>query len=319
MCQFSLIIPVYNVKAYVRECVESILSQTYTDFELILVDDGSSDGSGEICDEYAGLDERVVTVHKRNGGLSSARNAGLQIARGIYIAFLDSDDLWSTNRALEIAESRISKTNPQVLSFNFRKFDDTKVYPPYFPAKTMPSTERNQFQFLIANNLWVSSACNKFIIRDLACSKALKFVEGVTSEDIDWAVRLALAADRFDYIEDTFLLYRQRSGSISRKTSPEKYKTLLQNVDICMSLLRESNNERAALLKGYVGYQYATSLYHLASLYWCAEYEELVLRAKKYKCLISWSSDKKSRLLKCCMSLLGFRPTLYLLKKYFGL
>ena len=88
----SVIVPVYNVERYIRQCVESILEQTYADLEIILVDDGSTDGSGSICDEYKLKDNRVVVIHKCNGGLSEARNAGLDIARGEYIGFVDSDD-----------------------------------------------------------------------------------------------------------------------------------------------------------------------------------------------------------------------------------
>ncbi|MDT6770440.1 glycosyltransferase, partial [Enterococcus faecium] len=82
MCEISIIVPVYKVEKYLRKCVDSILAQTFTDFEVILVDDGSPDNSGKICDEYAEKDNRVRVIHKENGGLSSARNAGIDVARG---------------------------------------------------------------------------------------------------------------------------------------------------------------------------------------------------------------------------------------------
>ncbi|MCB8516908.1 glycosyltransferase, partial [Enterococcus durans] len=92
MCEISIIVPIYNVEQYLRKCVDSILAQTFTDFEVILVDDGSPDNSGAICDEYAKLDSRVRVIHKENGGLSDARNAGIEIAKGKYLGFVDSDD-----------------------------------------------------------------------------------------------------------------------------------------------------------------------------------------------------------------------------------
>ena len=92
MAQISVIVPVYQVEAYLPQCIDSILAQTFRDFELILVDDGSQDRSGAICDEYAGRDERVRVLHKENGGLSDARNAGLEQAKGDYFLFVDSDD-----------------------------------------------------------------------------------------------------------------------------------------------------------------------------------------------------------------------------------
>lgn len=92
MCEISIIVPVYKVEKYLKKCLDSILAQTFRDFELILVDDGSPDNSGRICDEYAKKDARVRVLHKDNGGLSSARNAGIEVAKGNYIGFIDSDD-----------------------------------------------------------------------------------------------------------------------------------------------------------------------------------------------------------------------------------
>ncbi|REC32093.1 glycosyl transferase family 2 [Enterococcus pseudoavium] len=92
MCEISIIVPVYNVEKYLEKCINSILKQTFTDFELILVDDGSPDNSGAICDQYAEKDARVKVIHKENGGLSDARNAGIEVAKGKYLGFVDSDD-----------------------------------------------------------------------------------------------------------------------------------------------------------------------------------------------------------------------------------
>ena len=88
----SVIVPVYNVEPYLPRCIDSILAQTYSNLEVILVDDGAKDASGAICDDYAGKESRIKVIHKENGGLSSARNAGIDIARGEYLAFVDSDD-----------------------------------------------------------------------------------------------------------------------------------------------------------------------------------------------------------------------------------
>ena len=96
----SIIIPVHNTETYIRRCVDSAINQTYKNIEIILIDDGSSDKSPEICDEYALLDDRIIVIHKDNGGLSSARNTGLKIASGEYISFLDSDD-WMMGNMIE--------------------------------------------------------------------------------------------------------------------------------------------------------------------------------------------------------------------------
>ena len=92
MAEISIIVPIYNIKAYFPQCIESLLYQTFSDMEILLVDDGSTDGSGKICDEYAQKDSRIRVLHKKNGGLVSARKAGLSMAKGEYIAYVDGDD-----------------------------------------------------------------------------------------------------------------------------------------------------------------------------------------------------------------------------------
>jgi glycosyltransferase involved in cell wall biosynthesis len=114
----SVIVPVYNVKEYLAKCLQSILEQTYKNIELICVDDGSTDGSGAICDEYAERDARVRVAHKVNGGVSSARNAGIELAQGDYIAFVDSDD-WLDLDYFEQAVAILEREHPVSLLNNF--------------------------------------------------------------------------------------------------------------------------------------------------------------------------------------------------------
>lgn len=114
----SVVIPVYKVELYIHRCVNSILRQTYKNLEIILVDDGSPDRCGEICDEYEKLDERVKVIHKKNGGLSDARNAGIEISHGDYITFIDSDD-WINDKYIEKLYQLLKKTNSDISVCNF--------------------------------------------------------------------------------------------------------------------------------------------------------------------------------------------------------
>ncbi len=129
--KFSVIVPVYNIVQFLPECVESILAQTWENFELILVDDGSSDGSGKLCDEYAGKDKRIAVIHKHNGGLVSARQAGIQAASGEYIVNVDGDD-WIQPGMLETAAERIEKYGADIICFAAERV---------FPDKTELITE----------------------------------------------------------------------------------------------------------------------------------------------------------------------------------
>ena len=114
----SIIVPVYNVKSYLKKCVESIINQTYTNLQIILVDDGSTDGSQDICDEFAQRDSRIVVIHKENGGLSTARNVGMDRAKGAYIAFVDSDD-WLEPNMYEALISQLEKHEADIVACSF--------------------------------------------------------------------------------------------------------------------------------------------------------------------------------------------------------
>lgn len=122
---FSVIVPIYNIEPYLRECVDSILAQTFADFELILVDDGSPDGCGKICDMYAEADRRVQVIHKTNGGLVSARQAGIRRAVGHYIVHVDGDD-WISPVMLERAKTIIEETDADVVSFSFHQVSESE-------------------------------------------------------------------------------------------------------------------------------------------------------------------------------------------------
>lgn len=125
MAMFSVIVPVYKVEKYLRECIDSIINQTYTDFELILVDDGSPDNSPQICDEYAKKDDRIKVIHKENGGATSARIAGANIAAGDYIVCIDSDD-WVELTYLENFANIINETSVDVVCTDYYKYNGEK-------------------------------------------------------------------------------------------------------------------------------------------------------------------------------------------------
>ena len=128
MPEISIIVPVYNVEQYLERCIESILAQTFTDFELILVDDGSTDLSKNICDNYKKIDNRVRVIHKKNEGVSKARNTGINISKGKYIQFIDSDD-WIENDLLENILNRIKEDNSDIVffGFNYENEDDELI------------------------------------------------------------------------------------------------------------------------------------------------------------------------------------------------
>lgn len=147
--KISVIVPIYKVEKYLNQCIDSILKQTFEDFELILVDDGSPDNSGAICDEYAAIDKRVVCIHKENGGLSSARNAGIEIARGEYIVFIDSDDFIASNM-LDVIYGNMVNYSADISGIECAKF--SHELPALIRNKRIKYKKKKLMQFVMQKN-----------------------------------------------------------------------------------------------------------------------------------------------------------------------
>lgn len=237
MIAFSVIVPVYKVENYLGKCVESILSQSFRNFELILVDDGSPDSCGKMCDDLSDKDSRIKVVHKENGGLSSARNAGLDIACGAYVIFIDSDDFWDDDSALEHIDKNLSETDADLLVFAAKRYyekDDKYTYILNIEADREKIIDKNTdsaVKYLLENNIYRAAAWNKVIRKSLIDEHQMRFKEGYLSEDMDWCGDLLVYARRFDFYEVPFYCYRQqRQGSIT----VGKTKSLLPISCICV-------------------------------------------------------------------------------------
>ena len=217
MAEVSIIVPVYQVEKYIRQCVDSILAQTFTDFELILVDDGSKDGSGEICDEYAGMDERVKVVHKENGGLSDARNRGMDQAVGKYFMFVDSDD-YIAPTMLESLYSSMRRENADIVVCNFRfTFDNAseKNFSTEVKAEVLTGAEifydrKNERNYGIWTVAW-----NKLYKRETIGKVRFRF--GKYHEDEFWANDIYQMDIKVVTIPECLYYYRQREDSIMGK------------------------------------------------------------------------------------------------------
>lgn len=311
--KFSVVIPVYRAEEYLQQCIRSVTEQTYRQLEIILVDDGSPDRSGEICDECAQQDNRICVLHTENHGASHARNIGIRHATGDYILFLDSDDWWTTDRVLESIALQLERTPVDVLTFNYRKSYDSVLHPPYFD-KNLPSSQTPEtLTQIVQHDRWVSGGCNKAISRQLLTAHELYFREGVTSEDIDWALRVALKAETFAYSDTCVFVYRQLNTSASHRATPAKMRTLCDNVKLCARLVEEADEVRAEALKPFVAYQYGTLIYNLANLPG-SEQECLMEELKQMQYLLDFSQNPKVRMIRWCSRYLGLPLTMALLR-----
>ena len=163
----SVIVPVYNMERYLRRCVDSILHQTYRNLEVLLVDDGSTDASGAICDEYAAQEERVTAVHQKNGGLSAARNAGLERAQGTYLCFVDSDDFLDS-RMLETLCRDLQEQDADVAVVGFRMFErEEELAPAELAVPVQCMTGREAIRSTLVSDELGDFAWNKLYKREL--------------------------------------------------------------------------------------------------------------------------------------------------------
>lgn len=215
MAQISVIVPVYNVEQYLMRCINSILNQTFTDFELILVDDGSSDNCPSICDEFARKDKRVKTIHKENGGLSSARNAGIDLAEGEYISFIDSDD-WIEREMLQVLYELAISKEADVVECAYKRVKEEKIYRK--SCKNMPLiVERSGEDAIVALYSGEGAsiaAWNKLYKRQIFNN--LRFPMGMNFEDSYLMPQIVYIANKVIYTNYVGYYYYQRCGSITK-------------------------------------------------------------------------------------------------------
>ena len=234
---FSVIVPVYKVEKYLSACIESILAQTFSDYEIILVDDGSPDSCPEICDDYKEKDNRIKVVHKQNGGLASARRAGIKVAEGEYVFNLDSDDLIE-NDTLEYAYNKIKETNCDIVSFSYRWvknsvtvnitndcidegfYDKDCIKKHIFPRLLMDKN-MNHISYYLSG---------KAVKRELLTPHQLNVSEKISlGEDLCCVIPCYLHAQSVYISKKTAYLYTVRDDSISKEFNTKQI-NLIENV-----------------------------------------------------------------------------------------
>lgn len=238
----SIIVPIYKVEKYVTKCIETIMNQTYKNIEIILVDDGSPDNSAQICDEYAKKDNRIVVIHQKNGGLSNARNSGLNIAKGEYIGFVDGDD-YISNDMYETLYNAIKENNAQMSICDFYIVNEKEEELPN-KVKTEIKEDIKIFnrqeamrEMLIDKNIR-GYVWTKLFKKE--CFENLRFPEGRNYEDIAISIKCFEKTDKIVYINKQKYYYLQRENSIDHikseknlcdalDVSYERYKNVKEN------------------------------------------------------------------------------------------
>lgn len=232
MIKLSIIVPIYGVEQYLHKCVESLLNQDIpsSDYEIILVDDGSPDACPQICDEYAAAHKNIRVVHRENGGLSAARNSGIEIAQGEYIMFVDSDDYIEPN-VLSGLMAQVERGNLDVLRYNYQNVNEQyEVFLPYRDAKRDVDYSENITggEDFLNNRLGPMCYAVMFVIKRELLDDCI-FKEGIYFEDVEWTPRLLLKSKRVASTKIIAYNYLWRTGSITLPTDPVKRRKVIED------------------------------------------------------------------------------------------
>ena len=216
----SVIVPVYNVEKYLARCIQSVCGQSYQGLEIILVDDGSKDKSGVICDEYAERDGRIKVIHKENGGLGDARNAGVEKAEGKYLLFVDSDDRIHENLVRDTVETA-EKNQADMVIFDYIGEEENGNLTDRF---TFPFSANRVIEVAEEKELIMRScsAVNKLIRRELWKESGFQFPKGRYYEDLATIPKVMTKTKKIVYLPEVYYYYLMRDGSIMHSRNFEK-------------------------------------------------------------------------------------------------
>jgi len=217
--KISVIIPIFNVEKYLRECLDSVVYQTFQDLEVLCINDGSTDGSPAILEEYARKDERIKVIHQENRGQAVARNRGLEIARGEYVLFLDSDDYWSKELCEKIFQ-KASETDSALIQFQFQPFGETTFHfeVESVEYRTLVTDEEKIRMEHIVPCVWAYAYRRSFLEEH-----RLRFPESFDFEDVPFIYMARYFANQIDFLVYKLYFYRLGSGYSTSRKSEEKY------------------------------------------------------------------------------------------------
>lgn len=291
----SIIVPIYNVDRYLRRCIESIINQTYKNIEIILVDDGSSDSSPEICDKYKEKDSRIIVIHKENGGLSSARNAGLEVAKGTLIGFVDSDDYIASDM-YEKLKANMDKYSSDISACQFC------INYKYSKRVSIVCSEEKIFRGKekFDNLKYIKAvAWNKLYKREIF--RKIKYPDGKIYEDHLIICDVLNAAKKVSFINETLYYYTMRRSSITR-TFTENHLDQINAFDVDIKYYKKKKYTDLVVGAQYkkvmqtIGYAYKIKAKSLSDKRVAKYVDEAVKLAQKLRNSEYLSGDEKDKL-----------------------
>lgn len=311
--KFSIIIPAYNVADYLENCVESILKQTYDNYEIIIVDDGSTDETGKVADELLKQSKQINVVHQSNGGASKARNTGMKRATGDYILFLDGDDFWSDSHFLKQIASELTIELVDVIIFGYSYYYDNEI-------KESPISRLKDLGEATNYGLFNGPNWNKCISKKLI-NKGLSFPEDLVSEDSLYCSSIMKRMESFSVITSTQYMYRQnRAGSLTNVVKERNVLDTLRGISRGLSDEKSLSEVKRKALNTYFTISYISILPYAKPYLFNQEIRNLLIQ---YKYLLKNSShinNKSFKMTGIFTSIFGInistRLFSYLLKFY---
>lgn len=235
--KFSVVIPVYNVKEYLERCVTSVLNQPCADYEMILVDDGSTDGSGALCDRLALRSPKIRVIHQKNGGLGAARNTGIEHALGDYLVFIDSDDYIDASMLPDLA-AKIDETHADIITFGFQTDNNgntSAVFIDPLPENRIFTLADTPTLLLALPNAW-----NRIYTRKLFLETGIRYPGRVWYEDIRTTTKLFAKAQSVVCIQKPYYYYVVRENSITRNSNVDRNHEIVDAFDDLLGWYREN-------------------------------------------------------------------------------
>ena len=263
MIEFTIVVPVYNTRDYLRQCIDSVINQLNSTFEIILINDGSYDGSKEICDEYS-VYENIEVVHLENGGPSRARNIGMDLANGKYILFLDSDDYLNDNQILMKFSNIFNESCCDMIYGKYDGFVDEKyhdctykIYPKEIKLRNKDLVGLDIEEVIISlfnHGNYYSSPTIKIYRKELLDENHIRFHEGIYIEDEEWTPEVLLNSKTIFLYEDSFYHRRIRANSImTTEDDTRQFKKILDMISIAENMIKYTSEmcENADLVEIY--------------------------------------------------------------------
>lgn len=320
----SVIIPVYKVEAYLEKCVMSVLIQDYAPMEVILVDDGSPDHCPQICDELATRDGRVRVIHKPNGGLSSARNTGIEAAQGEFLVFLDSDDQWNAGKLSPLMKKVVKSEADMIIYTSLSLYEDGSIMKrnegDFFRQGFRVMKKEELYPILISRGNMMESAGTKIVRSEFIKSNNLTYKLGILGEDTEWMFRVLRIINKVAIADVPLYIYTEnRVGSITQTASTKSvYDTLSVIRDSLKYYKKYPNLDVKHWELAQCAYLWSIALGHYCNVP-SKDSSQLRKELKEVKKELSLSSHPKSKKVGLLYNVLGFFITSKILGIYISL